>query len=45
MAVKTFNGKIKRVFFKKLDAADQYGKLSIFFRGRQGSFVLNKAVY
>jgi len=25
MAVKTFNGKIKRVFFKKLDAADQYG--------------------
>ena len=25
MAVKTFNGKIKRVFFKKLDATDQYG--------------------
>lgn len=25
MTIKTFNGKIKRVFFKKLDATDQYG--------------------
>ena len=42
MTVKTFNGKIKRVFFQKLDATDQFGnefRSSVLLDDAEGTWV------